>query len=182
MSAFDHNVKAYSTTDISKPVKEWSVEKVEVIPRDRYTRAQKPTVQYLLSDALSETLPLEESLAERAEAAASAPLPSSDTSGSSPSADERIQQDIEDRHPTALEIQSPTRVLYPRPQEPPPSPPYRPPPYARIASADTLSDAASSDNSDGTVDNNLIVDSDSDSEMDVDNSTISPKNFKGMTT
>jgi len=179
MSGFDYNVKAYSTTDLSKPVKEWSVEKVEVIPRDRYTRAQKPTVQYILSDALSETLPLEQSLVEKAEAAASAPLPSSDTSGSSSSADERIQEDIEDRHPTALEIQSPTRVPYPRPQEPPPSPPYGPPPYVRIASADTLSDASSSDNSDGSVGNNLIVDSDSDIEMDVDNSTISPKILRG---
>ena len=182
MSGFDYNVKAYSTTDISKPVKEWSVEKVEVIPRDRYTRAQKPTIQYILSDALSETLPLEQSLVEKEEAAASAPLPSSDTSGSSSSADEQIQEDIEDRHPTAREIQSSTRIHYPRPQESPPSPPYVPPPYVSSASADTLSDASSSDNSDGSVGNNLIVYSDSDTEMDVDNSTVSPQNFKGMTT
>ena len=58
MSSFDHNVKAYSTTDISKPVKEWSVARKEVIPRDRFTRAQKQTVHYILSDALSDTLPV----------------------------------------------------------------------------------------------------------------------------
>ena len=75
-----------------RQVKEWSVEKVEVIPRDRYTRAQKPTVQYISSDALSETLPLEQSLVKKV--AASAPLPPLDTSYSSSSADERIDEDI----------------------------------------------------------------------------------------
>jgi len=47
------------------------------------------------------------------------------------------------------------------------------------ASADTSSDASNSDNSDVFVGNNLIVDSDSDIEMDVDNSTISPKILRG---
>ena len=89
MSGFDHNIKAYSTSDISKPTKVWQVTRKEIIPRDRSTRAQKPTVQYVLSDGLNDTQPL-----QKAEVAASAPLPPSDSENrdSSSSTEEQIDE------------------------------------------------------------------------------------------
>jgi len=94
MSGFDHNIKAFSTSDISKPTKVWQVTRKEIIPRDRSTRAQKPTVQYVLSDGLNDTQPLQQSLLEKAEVAASAPLPPSDSENcdTSSSTEEQIDE------------------------------------------------------------------------------------------
>ena len=79
MSGFDHNIKAYSTSDLTKPHAKWPVNSEEVILSDRQSRSQKPEVYYTLSDSLNKTLPLQEAAAETAQLAASAPLPSSDS-------------------------------------------------------------------------------------------------------
>ena len=79
MSGFDHNIIAYSTSDLSKPHVKWSVNSDEVILTDRKSRSQKPEVCYPLSDSLNKTLPLQEAATESAQLAASAPLPSSDS-------------------------------------------------------------------------------------------------------
>ena len=119
MSGFDHNIKAYSTSDLTKPHAKWPVNSEEVILTDRQSRSQKPEVYYTLSDSLNKTLPLQEAAAETAQLAASAPLPSSDsealdTSSSTDDQTDDVQKDTFDGRimPTEYEWYSVCSTLY----------------------------------------------------------------------
>jgi len=79
MSRFDHNIKTYTTSVLSKSHLKWPMGIEEVIPADRKSRSQKPQVYYTSSVSHNETLSLQKAMTEIAQLAASALLPFSDS-------------------------------------------------------------------------------------------------------